>query len=424
MSRSAFKVILSCVLVNVLFCIAYGAPKQKKTDIFCIGDSIILGNKGSQIYSNTLQMLLDKEYGANKFSVYNYSFFDMNTTQCLQLINDLLSKPDNNEKFIIITAGEANYYNPGGFTDYLASEEKYVPQSAFIDGSDIDAVKKLNTGVASMYGSPAVHSDKASLYYTFSMAYRSITGHSPKKIEGYSPKIIPSFLVLSEDSVPNMVSGDSFNARYKLAWEFINSKRYNEAETILKEMLRTKFLDPALYYALGSLYLMDSGNLRINEALKMFEDGILLSPFDKTNQCYKGLSVMYMSYDGKIIAEVLYFSRVMKSYLGERIPEINSITAINTADNYIKENMVREWIISDIKKIDKLCKSKNARLFVTDYPIDSKVNGFLSNTLSFGAIEFIDNKFVSKNADPSRENSIYEETAKNVMEAINKQMKK
>ena len=92
----------------------------------------------------------------------------------------------------------------------------------------------------------------------------------------------------------------------------------------------------------------------------MFEEGILVNPFDKSNQCYKRLSVIYMSYDGKIISEVLYFSRVLKSYLGELIPEINSITALNTADYDIKVRMINKWVLSDIKKMDELCKSKEA----------------------------------------------------------------
>lgn len=422
MSRSTLKAIFSLVLVAGFFCTVYGAPKQKKTNIFCIGDSIVLGNKGIYIYSDVLQLLFDKEYGSNKISVYNYSFFDMNTTQCLNLIDDLLSKPENMTEFIVIMAGEANYYNLNGLTDYLASEGLYTPQEAFIHENDIDSVKKLNTGVASIYNSPAAYSKKASLHYAFSAAYRYITGHTPKKIDGYVPKIIPSFLMLSEDGI-NM-DYVSFNARYKIAWDFINAKQYKEAEIIIKEMLRHKPLDSSLYYTLGSLYLMDSGSSRFNEALKMFEEGILINPFDKSNQCYKGLSVMYMSYDGRIISEILYFARVMKSYLGEKIPEINSITAINTTDYDTKVRMVNEWVISDIKKIDALCRSKNVRLLVVDYPLDAKVSQFLKNSLSFSNIVFIENKTVLKDIDDEPDPDIYVETAKNVMEVINKQIKK
>lgn len=424
MSRSAFRVIISCAIVVIFFCAVYGAPKEKKTDIFCVGDSIVLGNKGIDIYSDMLQFLFDKEYGSNKVSVYNYSFFDMNTTQCRKLVADLLAKPDNLTEFIVIMAGEANYYNLNGFTEYLTAEGLYKPQHAFIDKNDIDAVKKLNTGVASMYNSPAANSDKAFLHYAFSVAYRSIAGSSPKRIDGYIPKIIPSFLVLDDNIAQNVDYGEVFNARYKHVWDFINKKKYAEAESILKELLASRPLDSRLYYTLGSLYLMDSSNSRINDALKMFQEGILANPFDKTNQCYKGLSVIYMSYDGKIVSEVLYFARVMKSYLGELIPEINSITAINTADYDFKMRMIHEWVISDIKKIDRLCKDHNVRLLVVDYPLNSKVSAFLKNALSFSGIIFVDNTYVSITAEASQASSIYEETARNVMSVINKQIKK
>ena len=157
----------------------------------------------------------------------------------------------------------------------------------------------------------------------------------------------------------------------------------------------------------------------------MFEEGILVNPFDKSNKCYKGLSVIYMSYDGAIIPEILYFSGVMKSYLGELIPEINSITALNTADYDSKVRMINEWVLNDIKKMDELCKSKGVRLLVADYPLDSKVSAFLRNALSFGNIIFIESKAAEGgDGPPADSSSIYAETAKNVMEAINKQIKK
>lgn len=425
MSRSIVKVLAVCAVIVVFSCLVYGAGKQKRIGIFCIGDSIVLGNKGAYVYSDILQLLFDKEYGSGKVSVYNYSFFDMNTSQCLKLAGDLLSAPDNKTEFIVIMAGEANHYNLNGYTDYLSSQGLYVPQSAFIEGSDIDSVKKLNTGVASMYNSPAAYSDKACLQYAFSAAYRSIAGSSPKKIGGYVPKIIPSFMILAQEDAEKPIPAASFKTKYKLVWDFAGSQKYKEAQNLLKEMLRGRPLDSSLYYALGSVYLADKSGSGVNEALKMFEEGILVNPFDKSNQCYKGLSVIYMSYDGKIISEVLYFSRVLKSYLGELIPEINSITALNTADYDVKVRMINEWVLSDIKKMDELCKSKGARLLVADYPLNSKVGAFLRNALSFGNITFIESK-ADEGGDgpPPDSSSIYAETAKNVMEAINKQIKK
>jgi tetratricopeptide (TPR) repeat protein len=408
---------LSCALTAVFFCIVYGAA-NKKTEIFYVGDTIVLGNRGDSIFSDKLQFFFDKEYGTDRVSVYNYSFFDMNTAQCLRLVTDLLSKPDNNTEFVVIMAGEANYYNLDGLTDYLASAGRYHPKNALINENDIDAVKKLNEGVAGIYNSPAAFSNKAFLQYLFAAAYRSIAGSSPKKVEGYVPKIIPSFLVLSEDNPRN--DGDASSAsRYRLAWNLINAGKFKEAETVIKEMLRNNPFDSGLYYALGSLYLAES-NPRVSEALKMFKDGILINPFDKANQSYKGLAVMYMSYDGKIISEILYFARAMKSFLGELIPEINAITAINTADYHEKTLIVNEWIVSDIKRIDSLCKSKGVQMLAAEYPLDAKSGAFLRNSLSYGNIVFVDNRSVSKNTD----SSAIADAAKNVMEVINNKIKK
>ena len=419
MSRKLVKAAAASLCFILFLCAAYGAEKPKP-GVFCIGDSIILGNKGTYIYSDILQVLFDKEYGKDKVAVFNYSFFDMNTTQCLRLVTDLLEKQKSTE-YIIIMAGEANFYNLNGLTDYLYSIGQYTPETSFIDASDVNALEKLNTGVASMYNSPAAESRKAFVQYAFSRAYRAISGGEPKRVEGYTPKVIPVFHVLTDDISQRMLPA-SYVTRYRAAWEFINSMRYDEAEKILKEMLETNQLDSNLYYALGSLYLLRSEGKDVNKALQMFQEGILINPFDRSNQCYKGLSVMFMSYDGKITSEILYFARVMKSYLGERIPEINSIVAIGTTDYNEKVSLVSNWVLSDIKKINELCVKNGVQLVVVDYPLDAKVNELLRNAFSLSTILFVNNSSVARGAS-SDSARVYVDTAKNVMDAINKNKK-
>lgn len=416
MNRSAFKALAACVLLVFFFCGAYGADK-KRSEVFCVGDTIVTGNKGSFIYSDLLRNMLEKQYGSKKISVFNYSFYNMNTAQGMVLIADLIKKQPNTE-FVVLMAGEGNFYNLAGYCDYLKSKGAYTPQNAFIDAYDIDALEKLNTGVASMYNSPKAFSKKASMKYIVSTAYRSIAGVSPKRIGGYRPEIVPAFVALSYEGRGSAPAA-SLHSKYRLAWNYINGGRYGEAEEILKDMLKENPMNSNIYYALGSLYLLkDNGNA--NEALKMFEEGVLVNPFDKNNQCYKGLSAVYMSYDGRTVHEVLYFVRVIKSYIGERIPEINAIAAMNTADFNKKISAINDWMVSDIRKINAMCAEKGIDCIVADYPFEAKANAVLRGYFSFSPnITFVSNS----NAEAGGAGG-YAKAAENIAQAIKKIKKK
>jgi len=384
--------------------------------LFVVGDSIILGSGGANEYSDYLQKFLDRIYGSDKIAVYNYSFYDLNTRQIFRLVENLLSKQKNTE-YVVIMAGEANFYNLKGFPEYLNELGRYSPQTAIIEESELDAAIKLNTGVASIYNSPLAFSQKAFVEYAFSIAYRTLAGAGPRKIGGYVPKIIPAFVLLSD--VYDITPVDaSFLKRYRAVWDMINDGKYKEAEETLLLLLSENPHSSNVYYALGSLYLMQEG--REKEALKMFMDGILLNPFDKNNKNYKGLSIMYMSYDGEIISEILYFVRAIKMYMGESIPEINAISAINTADYDKKIAAINNWIVSDIKKIDDLTKSKGVKLIVAGYPFNAKSNELLKNSFSLSNIEFVDNSNIKTEDVIAQSQQIYPEIAKNVVNVIDR----
>lgn len=416
MNRSVFKAIVSFMLIVFLFCNAYGAKKYR-SDVFCFGDTIITGNKGSLIYSDLIRSMLEKQYGAKKTAVFNYCFHNMNTAEIMFLIADLIEKQPNIE-VILLMAGEGNFYNLAGYSNYLISKGNYIPQEAFINDYDIDSLIKFNTGVASMYNSPKAYSKNASLKYIVSTAYRSITGISPKRIAGYKPKIIPSFVVLLKDTHNNVPTAVN-HSQYRLAWKYINDRRYDEAEAILKDMLKENPVNSNIYYALGSIYLLNDSDNPEN-ALKMFEEGILVNPFDKNNRCYKGLATIYMSYEGRIVYEVLYFVSVIKSYLGERIPEVNSIAAMNTPEYNKKISAVSDWIAADIKKINDMCSEKGIKLIVSDYPFEAKANSVLRNYFAFNA----NITFISNSASGLRGGESLAKAAENVVEAIKKFKKK
>jgi len=410
MSLSLMRFAVSFVLVFFLFCPLYAADKKAKGSVLFIADSVVLGNNGVKECLSALQNMFDKEYGKNKIEVKSYSFFDLNTSQALKLAQYTLEKQQD-IRFMIVMAGEGNFYNLNGFSDYLHYEGKYLPSEAVISPKDADAAFKLNIAVADFYNSISA-SVNSPLKYSASAAYRQIAGNEPKTFNGYRAKIIPSFALLKADSKS---SPDAYFAdKNKLAWSYISQKQYDKAEELLREMLAENQLNSGIYYALGSLYLARDKKYA-EAALSAFIDGIMADPFDSGNKCYKALALMYMSYKGKILNEILYFSGVLKSFIGEINPEINAICAINSTDYDKKMSDINRWIISDIKRIDDLCRKKGAGLIINGYPPEAKAESILKNiTYSVNTV-FVDNSsMMSANRD---KNKVYLEMAEKLFAA-------
>jgi hypothetical protein len=406
------KISVSFFLVSFLLFPLYAADKKAKSSVLFVADSIVLGNNGVKEYSSVLQNMFDKEYGKNKVEVKSYSFFDLNTSQALKLIRYLLEKQQN-AQYVILMTGEGNFYNLNGFSDYLLYEGKYLPSKAVIAPEDSDAVFKLNLAVADFYNSISA-SANSPFKYSASAAYRQIAGSPPKIFNGYRAKIVPSFEFLRSES--KLSSDVSFADKNKAVWNYIGQKQYDKAEGLLREMLSDYPLNSGIYYALGSLRLTSSKKYA-DAALAAFESGILTNPFDSDNKCYKALSLMYMSYRGKILNEILYFSGVLKSFIGEISPEINAICAINTADYEEKISEISKWVMSDTKRIDDLCRQKGVALIINGLPSGTKSESVLKNILYSTNTIFVDNSSINALKSSDRD-KVYQEMAENLFAAV------
>jgi tetratricopeptide (TPR) repeat protein len=397
MSHSLTQLAISFFLAFFLFCPLYAADKNTKKSVLFITDTIVFGNNGVKEYSSVLQNVFDKEFGKNKTEVKTYSFFDLNTSQALRLAQALLEE-NKDVHCLILTVGEGNFYNLNGFSGYLSYEGKYLPRQSVISPDDSDASFKLNLAMADFYNSISATPQSSKLKYSASAAYRQIAKSSPRLFNGYRAKVIPSFVLLRPDA--GQFSTASFSDGNKLVWSYIGKKQYLKAEELLQEMLSADPLNSGIYYALGSLRLT-SDKKQAEAALAAFEDGILTNPFDPNNKCYKALALMYMSYKGKIVNEILYFSGVLKSFIGETNPEINAICAMNSADYDDKIYDVNRWIISDVKRIDDLCRQKGVRLIVGGYPAGFKAESVLKSILYSPNAIFVDNSSISaaRNSD-------------------------
>jgi len=213
----------------------------------------------------------------------------------------------------------------------------------------------------------------------------------------FKPKVIPNFYVFGDNfkEDPNTIGSVS---AYSYAWQLIRDKKYSQAKDFLWNIIAKKPSHSMFYYALGSLYLLEQKYNCEAEALKAFEEGILVDIRNPRNMCYKGLIYMFMSYKGEISNDILYFARAVYGTAGDVSEEITAINALNTSNYEIKNKTVIDWALSDLDKIRQLYASNNINLVFASYPDETKINEVVKSHIeenNNNGILFFQNKLES-----------------------------
>lgn len=345
--------------------------------ILYVTDNIHLGDNFVTKYADMLQTLMDDNYGKNTIRLKKFTRFDFNTTECFEFLKYFNSK-NYPPKTVIITVGEANQYNLKGFSSYLAQSKKKNAKK-----TNDKTLKQINEEIMDIY------ERKTSL---FKLAGRQIFSNNARS--EYKPKVIPNFYALSgnfkED--PNTIASVS---AYSYAWQLIREKKYVQARDFLFGVISKKSSHSMFYYALGSLYLLEQKENAETNALKIFEEGILVDIRNGRNMCYKGLMYLYMSYKGGISNDILYFARAVHAVAGDVSDEITAITTLNTSNYEIKHRTILEWALSDLDKIKNLSDKNNIKLIFASYPDEVKINEVVKNHIeqTNDGILFFQNKF-------------------------------
>lgn len=352
-----FKILLICSLVILFYMPGYG---QEQTILY-ISDNIVLSNSFDTKYIDMLQSFVDDDSGKGKIHIRQVSRFDINTTECFEFLKAF------NQRYlpraVILMAGEANYHNLYGFSAYIKDRDKHKTKQIGVPKS----LKQINEEMAVIYGvkNPDV----------FTVAYKHIMQNDRKD---FKPKVIPDFYALKE----NFAADTNIMAlmeTYRHAWTLIREQKFDDAKEFLNTTLEKKPGQSSLYYALGSLYLIEQKENCEKNALKAFENGILVNPFDKENLCYKGLVLLFMMYKGEITAEVLYFARLLNSSVPNISDEISAITTINTPKHEEKSKFINNWVLYDVEKIRQMCIESGVSLILSGYPAEAKINGVINN---------------------------------------------
>ena len=331
----------------------------EKTILF-ITDNISVSDSFNTKYIKTLQNFINKDFGKRKIVLKDFSKFDINTTQCIELCKILNEK--NNSEAIILMIGLSNYHNLYGFSSYMKSIGNLRHT---VEKSNID-IYEINNKMSRLYSSI-----KETLC---SMMYKKIIGQKSTKV--FKPKVIPNFYVLDNNFNINKNILISIET-YRKSWKLINEKKFNEAQTMLEIALKQNPTQSMLHYALGSAYLAENKDDSQLKALKCFEEGILVDPLNINNICYKSLSLMYMMYKGEITAEILYFARELDKYLLQTNDDFDAILSINTVDYNKKIQYINDWILSDINELEKISYKYKIKLIFLGYPKEGEINNLI-----------------------------------------------
>ncbi len=352
-----FKILTVFVLI-LLFSSKIGFCEERV--ILLLSDNIHFGDSLVTKYADMLQTLMDDNYGKDAVRLKKFSKFDFNTTECLEFLKSFSSR-NYPPRTIILTVGEANQYNLRGFASYLAKKNKTAAKK-----QNNKSLREINEDIRNIY-EQKISVNANSL---IKAAGNQMFSSGKKK---FKPKVIPNFYVFGDNFKEDRNTIGSVSA-YSYAWQLIRDKKYTQAKDFLWNIIAKKPSHSMFYYALGSLYLLEQKNNCEAEALKAFEEGILVDIRNPRNMCYKGLIYMFMSYKGEISNDILYFARAVYGTAGDVSEEITAINALNTSNYEIKNKTVIDWALSDLDKIRQLYASNNINLVFASYPDETKIN--------------------------------------------------
>ena len=360
-----FKKIL--VLLFIIFFSAYGYS-QKKSVVYIMDNSYL--GENTRKYFHDLKTELN--YADNVF-LNSISKYDINTSESL----DILKKLKSGKTTVILKVGEANYYNLYGFSSFKRVKQKELK-------NQLSSVRDINIEMAKQYGVI----DTKNIIDLVDIVGKQIF-LSDKK---FKPSVIPQFYTLKHSFSQDINIVASMNS-YTYVWKLINEKNFNQAHDFLVKNINKQPNNSMFHYALGSLFLLQKGDKYQENALRAFEDGILADPFNRDNLCYKGLVVMFMMYEGKIIKDILYFAGLIDTYLPNASKDVSAILSIGNATYERKIEMINEWIESDINKMKQICNEKDINLVLTSYPVSVRSEKIIRKYSNINKeVSFVDDK--------------------------------
>jgi tetratricopeptide (TPR) repeat protein len=397
-----------------------GEVRKGDYNILCMGDSLTFGIGASEEgdYPRQLERLLNSKIGNRRFTVVNRGIGAYNTSQ---ILNDFAAwedeiKPD----LVVVLAGCANTFNYWGYHAYKRGssvlskmqDQLYririfklikLLQKRFPDAIGLLKVRikaspgnaDYNAGLGSIYTelnqygkAIELFKDRIKVDPNDANNYRDL-GYVYKKLGDYTQSI-----ECFKKAIKACPGDPELYAEIGKTYLLVNES--DKAISWFKRGIAVDASHSSNYYGIGCVY---SWLRKHEEAIKWFKKGIRVNPDDSNN--YTGIGYAYRD-SGRPEKAMPWFKQGIRVNPDDKTIELMAEAAKRNplAKEYIKmfENKrrigleARKWMESDLEKIIGICREKQIRIVLQNYPQEWE---FLSPSREFaekhGAL-FVDNR--------------------------------
>jgi len=380
--------------------------------ILCIGDSLTFGIGASEgkDYPRQLEHILNSNLNKYSFAVVNRGVGSYNTSQILNNLPNWIEESAPN--LVIILAGCANAWNYWGYQDYLEKGSiKIKPHDMLYRIRIFKLIKLIRNEITSTIFNDWIikylnnkikkepeqidnyiklgHMYKMMCDYTRSIEwFKKANAIRPDHPQLYS-EIGNVYLRInaSDKAIKWFKKGIDVDPSNSINYSGIGDvcnwlKKHDEAIEWFREGIRINPKDAANYTGIGYAY-RDSGRSR--KAIPWFLKAISINPKDISN--YHGLAEAYNDTEEAAPYETL-------ELLNQTVKQ-NSL-----AKEYIKmfENReqkgheILKWMKVDLGKMIQLCKAKQIRVILQNYPVDTKQFTPFFELAERNSVLFVDHK--------------------------------
>ncbi len=381
--------------------------------ILCLGDSFTYGTGAAygMDYPSQLEVMLNSRAIKKRFKVINRGMGNYNTTLILNELKNTLEKgirPD----LVTFLGGGANYWNYTGYQVYLKGST-----FASIINDYLYRIRIFKLAKLLFLNIKDKIKDKllARKINNYLFLNTMVDNEGENNNKGSNKEDIRERLI---DNINYYGKGKFYSAQ----------SQYDEAIKWLKRGIEVNPNDTRCYAELGSAY-KEKG--QYDEAIKWLKRGIEVNPND--TRCYVKLAISYerqkdtkkaLEYFKKSIkldptniriyydlfniymnpSHVLTIDKDVIEFLNElaenhAVPAgfIDILNQINNKRDITEE--VREWILSDIERIIKICKENGIKILLQDYPNDLAMSDLLYKIAKVNSVPFVSNYQISHNLE-------------------------
>ena len=314
--------------------------------ILCLGNSVTkgVGAPVGESYPDHLQNMFDKRVKEKKIQVINRGKDALNSAELLRMLESAVR--DTCPDLIILQAGEPNYWNYRGYSDYLKRKEGKNRNNTALKG----IIPILNDYIY-----------RLRIYKLIRLMHKNIKDEldSSKKVNRDDP-VDHGY----RNQRGYMEALDWYGAAQQ-EWYgetehgkglFLDERKREEAIKWFKRGVAEDPSNPKNHEYIGNIYFYQRN---YEEALKWYIEGIKAAPEDTMNadpnKNYQGLRKVYMyASDVKIRKSIAEF--------------IQNSTIVNMNSRRDVVQKCSDWAESDIREIIRIIRKKGINLILQNYP--------------------------------------------------------